>query len=54
MKNTNEAKKVIKNNGNMFYSIYERVEPKIQNLSELYECLDYTKDEKEEEKEEKN
>ena len=52
MKNTNEAKKVIKNKGNMFYSIYERVEPKIKNLSELYESLDYTKDEKEEEKEE--
>ena len=49
MKNTNEAKKVIKNGGKMFYSIYERVDPKINNLSELYECLEYTKDEKEEE-----
>ena len=33
----------------MYYSIYERVEPKITNLSELYDCLEYTKDEKEEE-----
>ena len=49
MKNTNEAKKVIKNGGNMYYSIYERVEPKISNLTELYECLEYTKDEKEDE-----
>ena len=49
MKNTNEARKVIKNGGKMFYSIYERVEPKITNLSELYDCLEYTKDEKEEE-----
>ena len=49
MKNTNEAKKVIKSGGNMYYSIYERVDPKINNLSELYECLEYTKDEKEEE-----
>ena len=49
MKNTNEARKVIKNDGKMYYSIYERVEPKITNLSELYDCLEYTKDEKEEE-----
>jgi tRNA (guanine-N7-)-methyltransferase len=49
MKNTNEARKVIKNDGKMFYSIYERVEPKITNLSQLYDCLEYTKDEKEEE-----
>ena len=49
MKNTNEAKKVIKSGGNMYYSIYERVEPKINNLTELYNCLEYTKDEKEEE-----
>ena len=52
MKNTNEARKVIKNKGDMFYSIYERVDPEINSLSELYDCLDYTKDEKEEEKEE--
>ncbi len=49
MKNTNEAKKVIKSGGNMYYSIYERVEPKINNLTELYECLEYIKDEKEDE-----
>ena len=49
MKNTNEARKVIKNDGKMYYSIYERVEPKITNLSDLYDCLEYTKDEKEEE-----
>ena len=48
MKNTNEAKKVIKNGGKMFYSIYERVEPKINSLTELYDCLEYIKDEKEE------
>ena len=51
MKNTNEARKVIKNNGKMFYSIYERVEPKIKSLKELYEFLEYTKDEKEDEDE---
>ena len=33
----------------MYYSIYERVEPKINNLTELYECLEYIKDEKEDE-----
>jgi tRNA (guanine-N7-)-methyltransferase len=49
MKNTNEARKVIKNDGKMYYSIYERVEPKNTNLSELYNCLEYTKDAKEEE-----
>ena len=54
MKNTNEARKVIKNGGKMFYSIYERVESQIKNLSELYDCLEYIKDEKEEEKEEEN
>ena len=54
MKNTNEARKVIKNWGNMFYSIYERVEHDIKSLSQLYDCLEYTKDEKEEEKEEDN
>ena len=51
MKNTNEARKVIKNNGKMFYSIYERVEPKIKSLKELYDFLEYTKDEKEEDDE---
>ena len=51
MKNTNEARKVIKNNGKMFYSIYERVEPKIKSLKDLYEFLEYTKDEKEDEDE---
>ena len=48
MKNTNEAKKVIKSGGKMYYSIYEKVESKINSLSELYDCLEYTKDEKEE------
>ena len=51
MKNTNEARKVIKNNGKMFYSIYERVDPKVKTLKELYNFLEYTKDEKEEEDE---
>ena len=51
MKNTNEARKVIKNNGKMFYSIYERVEPKVKSLKELYDFLEYTKDEKEEDDE---
>ena len=35
----------------MFYSIYERVEPKIKSLKDLYEFLEYTKDEKEDEDE---
>ena len=44
MKNTNEARKVIKSKGEMYYSIYERVEPKIQTLDEVYECLLYSEE----------
>ena len=44
MKNTNEAKKVAKANGKMFYKIYERVEPKINSIEELYNIVDFTKE----------
>lgn len=46
MKNTNEAKKVIKIQGAMYYSIYERVEPEIKTLEDVYNRLEYTKDNK--------
>ncbi len=37
MKNTDEARKVIKNNGSMFIAVYERVMPKINSIEELFD-----------------
>jgi hypothetical protein len=39
MKNTDEAKKVKKNKGDMYYAIYERVHPQINSISELYNFI---------------
>ena len=39
MKNTDEARKVIRNKGNMYYTAYRRVEPKINSLDQLYDIL---------------
>jgi tRNA (guanine-N7-)-methyltransferase len=45
MKNTDEARKVMKKNGKMYYAVYERVEPTgINSLYDLYNKLDYTND----------
>ena len=44
MKNTNEAKKVRKENKEMYYSIYERVNPEINSIQELYNTVDFTKE----------
>ena len=44
MKNTNEAKKVIKENKDMYYSIYERVNPEINSIQELYNTVDFRKE----------
>lgn len=42
MKNTDEARKVMKKNGNMHIVVYERVEPKITSIHELYDKIDYS------------
>jgi tRNA (guanine-N7-)-methyltransferase len=46
MKNTDEARKVMKKKGKMYYAVYERVEPTgINSLYDLYNKLNYTNDE---------
>ena len=44
MKNTNEGKKVQKENREMWYSVFEKVECKIKTVNELYEMLQFNKD----------
>ncbi len=39
MKNTNEGKKVQKENREMWYSVFEKVDSKIKTVNELYEML---------------
>ena len=39
MKNTDEARKVIKKNGPMFWAVYERVNPKINSIKDLIKAL---------------
>jgi hypothetical protein len=39
MKNTDEARKVLKKNGPMFWAVYERINPKIATISELIKAL---------------
>jgi hypothetical protein len=39
MKNTDEARKVIKKNGDMFYAVYEKIMPKINSIKALYNLL---------------
>ena len=42
MKDTDEARKVMKKNGKMYYIAYERVEPKIASLKELYQTVNFS------------
>ena len=39
MKNTDEARKVIKKNGPMFWAVYERVKPNINSVVDLINAL---------------
>jgi hypothetical protein len=39
MKNTDEAKKVQKINGAMYYAVYERIMPKIDSVDDLLKVL---------------
>ena len=39
MKNTDEARKVIKKGGDMFWAVYERINPKINSIQELIKHL---------------
>ena len=45
MKNTDEARKVMKKRGNMYIAVYERVDEEIKSLHELYDKIDYSADE---------
>ena len=45
MKNTDEARKVMKKKGNMYIAVYERVDEEIKSLHELYDKIDYSVDE---------
>ena len=45
MKNTDEARKVMKKKGNMYIAVYERVDEEIKSLHELYDKIDYSADE---------
>jgi hypothetical protein len=38
MKNTDEAKKVKKNGGNMYYAFFERITPQINTIDDLLEA----------------
>jgi uncharacterized membrane protein len=42
MKNTDEARKVIKNKGDMFYAVYEKIMPKIPSIKALYNLMKQT------------
>lgn len=39
MKNTDEARKVLKRKGSMYYCVYERVTPSIKSIKELYDTI---------------
>lgn len=39
MKNTDEARKVRKKNGPMYWAVYERVQPKINSIEMLLNIL---------------
>jgi hypothetical protein len=39
MKNTDEARKVIKNKGPMFWAVFERVAPKVDSVQSLINIL---------------
>ncbi len=36
MKNTDEARKVMKKNGPMFIAVYERIKPKVNTVEDLF------------------
>ena len=44
MKNTNEGKKVQKENREMWYSFFEKVDSNIKTVNELYEMLQFNKE----------
>jgi hypothetical protein len=39
MKNTDEAKKVQKVKGSMYYAVYERIKPEINTIEQLLQSL---------------
>lgn len=39
MKNTDEARKVQKKMGGMYYAVYERIMPSIKSIGQLYKML---------------
>jgi hypothetical protein len=41
MKNTDEARKVIKKDGPMFWAVYERINPKINSIKDLINTLSH-------------
>lgn len=44
MKNTDEARKVKRNNGNMYYAAWRRIKPNINSFSSLIETLSKQKE----------
>ena len=47
MKNTDEAKKVKRNNGSMFYGAWRRIKPKINTFNDLLNAVKNQKQEDE-------